>query len=103
MEKGILTIRGNRDEEHALRKTAATNAMSASAARSCDAFALPDTANGDDIEARTEHGVLHVTIPEARGTAAAQDHGQPGLTFVGAAARKKNAGCGNFPQPALSF
>jgi len=63
MEKGILTIRGNRDEakEDEDRGYKRYERVRGSFMRR---FALPDTANGDDIEAKTEHGVLHVTIPK---------------------------------------
>ena len=63
MEKGILTIRGNRDEEQA-EENGGYKRYERVRGSFMRRFALPDTANGDDIEARTEHGVLHVTIPK---------------------------------------
>lgn len=63
MDKGILTIRGSREAESA-EEEGGYKRFERVRGTFMRRFALPDTANGDDIEARTEHGVLHVTIPK---------------------------------------
>lgn len=63
MEKGILTIRGSRDEE-TTEEEGGYKRYERVRGSFMRRFALPDTANGDDIQAKTEHGVLHVTIPK---------------------------------------
>ena len=63
MENGMLTIRGQREEE----KDASGNGwhrverVSGSFYRR---FSLPDTADADQINATTHNGVLEVTIPK---------------------------------------
>lgn len=63
MEKGILTISGEkstsseeRDESHVKRERFV--------GKFYRRFSLPDTADGEQIKARSKHGVLEVTIPK---------------------------------------
>ena len=63
MENGILSIEGKRDDESS---TASEGYKRYERVRGSflRRFALPDTANGEDIEAKTVHGVLEITIPK---------------------------------------
>ena len=63
MEKGILTIRGSRDEQKE-EENGGYQRYERVRGSFMRRFALPETANGEDIAAKTEHGVLHVTIPK---------------------------------------
>jgi HSP20 family protein len=65
MEKGVLTIRGERksenveeDKEKSYRRV---ERMTGSFYRR---FTLPDSADADRIEAKSEHGVVTITIPK---------------------------------------
>jgi len=63
MENGVLTIQGQRHEENSSEANGYKRyeRVRGSFLRR---FALPDTANGEDIVAETKHGVLEVTIPK---------------------------------------
>ena len=63
MEKGVLTIQGKRDEE-SRSETEGYKRYERIRGSFMRRFALPDTANGEDIVAETRHGVLAVTIPK---------------------------------------
>lgn len=63
MEKGVLTIKGERstekvDEDEDYRR------VERESGQFYRRFTLPDSADADKIEARSEHGVLKVTIPK---------------------------------------
>jgi len=63
MENGVLTIQGQR---HAEKSSESDGYKRYERVRGSflRRFALPDTANGEDIVAETKHGVLEVTIPK---------------------------------------
>lgn len=63
MEDGVLTIQGHRDEEKEENEQGYSRyeRVSGSFLRR---FSLPDTTNGDEIEAKTNHGVLEIVIPK---------------------------------------
>lgn len=63
MENGILSIEGKRDDESSTESEGYKRyeRVRGSFMRR---FALPDTANGEDIEAKTVRGVLEITIPK---------------------------------------
>ncbi len=64
MEKGVLTIKGQRptaSEEERQRQKRAERPRGTFLRR----FTLPDTADAEKISARTDAGVLVVTIPKA--------------------------------------
>lgn len=63
MENGVLTIQGKRDEE-TRSETEGYKRYERIRGSFMRRFALPDTANGEDIKAETRHGVLEVTIPK---------------------------------------
>ncbi len=63
MEDGVLTIQGKRDEENR-SETEGYKRYERIRGSFMRRFALPDTANGEDIVAETRHGVLEVTIPK---------------------------------------
>ena len=63
MEKGILTIKGERgsekvDEGENYRRVERVSGQF------YRRFTLPDSANADKIEAKSEHGVLRINIPK---------------------------------------
>lgn len=63
MDKGVLSIRGERKSEHAAddgRYTRVERAHGVFHRR----FALPDSANPDGIRATGRHGVLEIEIPK---------------------------------------
>ncbi len=63
MDKGVLTIKGERkqdDAEEGVRFTRLERAHGAFLRR----FALPDTADAEGITAHGRHGVLEVSIPK---------------------------------------
>ena len=63
MEDGVLTIQGNRaSEKH--DESDNFSRYERVKGRFLRRFTLPDTANGEAIEATTRHGVLEVTIPK---------------------------------------
>jgi len=65
MEKGVLTIRGERKsenvEEDKEKNYRRVERMTGSFYRR---FTLPDSADADRIEAKSEHGVVTITIPK---------------------------------------
>ncbi len=63
MDKGVLTIRGERQSE---KKTEEENykRVERQYGMFYRRFTLPDSANADGIEAKSEHGVLKITIPK---------------------------------------
>lgn len=63
MENGILTIQGQRNEEQR-SEGGGYQRYERIRGTFLRRFALPDTANGDDIVAETGHGVLEVKIPK---------------------------------------
>lgn len=63
MDKGILTIRGERATE-SREEGEKYSRIERSRGTSYRRFALPDSANPDAIEARGHHGVLEISIPK---------------------------------------
>ena len=63
MEKGVLTIKGERKSETVEEKE---NFRRVERIRGnfYRRFTLPDSADADKIEAKSEHGVLRITIPK---------------------------------------
>ena len=63
MDKGVLTVKGERQSE---KKTEEENYKRVERQYGVfyRRFTLPDSANADDIEAQSEHGVLKITIPK---------------------------------------
>ena len=61
MEDGILTISGHREAESE-EKDASYSRFERISGSFLRRFTLPDTANGDEIEAHTRNGVLEVKI-----------------------------------------
>jgi HSP20 family protein len=63
MEKGVLTIKGERRSE---KKSDEPNYKRVERQYGVfyRRFTLPDSANADAIEAQSEHGVLQITIPK---------------------------------------
>ena len=71
MDAGVLNISGarvveNLDDEATLRRS---ERVSGQFFRQ---FSLPDTADGDNIKARTSNGILEITIPKLAEVAARQ-------------------------------
>ncbi|MDT8281798.1 MAG: Hsp20/alpha crystallin family protein [Gammaproteobacteria bacterium] len=63
MEKGVLTIKGERKSEH-VDETQNYRRVERQSGQFYRRFTLPDSADADKIEARSEHGVLTITIPK---------------------------------------
>ena len=63
MENGVLTIQGKRDHE-TTSESGGYKRYERVRGNFMRRFALPDTANGEDIAAETRNGVLEVTIPK---------------------------------------
>ena len=63
MDKGILTIRGERATE-SREEGEKYSRIERSRGTFYRRFALPDSANPDAIEARGHHGVLEISIPK---------------------------------------
>ena len=63
MEKGVLTIKGERKSENVVENENYRRAERQSG-QFYRRFTLPDSADADKIEAKSEHGVLTVTIPK---------------------------------------
>lgn len=63
MDKGILSIRGERSSE-SKEEGANYTRIERSRGSFYRRFALPDTANPDGIEAKGAHGVLEIVIPK---------------------------------------
>ncbi len=63
MEKGVLTIKGERQSENVEEKENDRRVERLSS-QFYRRFTLPDTADADKIEAKSEHGVITITIPK---------------------------------------
>jgi len=63
MDKGVLTVKGERQSE---KKTDEENYKRVERQYGVfyRRFTLPDSANAEEIEAHSEHGVLKITIPK---------------------------------------
>lgn len=63
MENGMLTIRGKREEEKDISGNG-WHRVERVSGNFYRRFSLPDSADADQISARTDNGVLEVTIPK---------------------------------------
>ena len=63
MEKGILTIKGERQSETVEEKDNFRR-VERESGQFYRRFTLPDSADAEKIEAKSEHGVLKITIPK---------------------------------------
>ena len=63
MEKGVLTIKGERQSEKR-EESKNYRRVERQSGQFYRRFTLPDSADADKIEAKSEHGVLIVTIPK---------------------------------------
>lgn len=63
MEKGVLTIKGARNTEE-VEESENYRRVERQSGQFYRRFTLPDSADADKIEARSEHGVLTVVIPK---------------------------------------
>ena len=63
MEKGVLTIKGERSSEN-VEEGENYRRVERQSGQFYRRFNLPDSADADKIEARSEHGVLRITIPK---------------------------------------
>jgi HSP20 family protein len=63
MEKGVLTIKGERHSENVEEKENYRR-VERQSGQFYRRFTLPDSADADRIEAKSEHGVLRITIPK---------------------------------------
>jgi len=63
MEKGVLTIKGERQSENVEEKENYRR-VERQSGQFYRRFTLPDSADANKIEAKSEHGVLTVTIPK---------------------------------------
>ncbi len=63
MEKGVLTIKGERSSEN-VEEGENYRRVERQSGQFYRRFTLPDSADADKIEAKSEHGVLTVTIPK---------------------------------------
>jgi len=63
MEKGVLTIKGERSSEN-VEEGENFRRVERQSGQFYRRFTLPDVADADKIEAKSEHGVLTVTIPK---------------------------------------
>lgn len=63
MEKGVLTIKGERSSEDVAQGENFSR-VERQSGQFYRRFTLPDSADADKIEAKSEHGVLTVTIPK---------------------------------------
>lgn len=63
MEKGVLTIKGERQSE-STQEAENYRRVERVSGQFYRRFTLPDSADADKIEAKSEHGVLMVTIPK---------------------------------------
>ena len=63
MEKGVLTIKGERRSEN-VEEGENYRRVERESGQFYRRFTLPDSADADKIEARSEHGVLKITIPK---------------------------------------
>ena len=63
MEKGVLTIKGERSSEK-VDEGENYRRVERQSGQFYRRFTLPDSADADKIEAKSEHGVLRITIPK---------------------------------------
>ncbi len=63
MEKGVLTIKGERNAED-VEEGENYRRVERQSGQFYRRFTLPDSADADKIEAKSEHGVLKITIPK---------------------------------------
>ena len=63
MEKGVLTIKGERSSEN-VEESENYRRVERQSGQFYRRFTLPDSADADKIEAKSEHGVLRITIPK---------------------------------------
>lgn len=63
MEKGVLTIKGERHSEN-IEEKENYRRVERQSGQFYRRFTLPDSADADKIEAKSEHGVLRITIPK---------------------------------------
>jgi len=63
MEKGVLTIKGERSSEN-VEEGENYRRVERQSGQFYRRFTLPDSADADKIEAKSEHGVLKITIPK---------------------------------------
>ena len=63
MEKGVLTIKGERSSEN-VEESENYRRVERESGQFYRRFSLPDSADADKIEAKSEHGVLTITIPK---------------------------------------
>ena len=63
MEKGVLSIKGERQSEN-IEEKENYRRVERQSGEFYRRFTLPDSADADKIEAKSEHGVLTVTIPK---------------------------------------
>ena len=63
MEKGVLTIKGERSSED-IEEGENYRRVERQSGQFYRRFNLPDSADADKIEAKSEHGVLKITIPK---------------------------------------
>ena len=63
MEKGVLTIKGERQSEKT-EESENYRRVERESGQFYRRFSLPDSAAADKIEAKSEHGVLKITIPK---------------------------------------
>jgi len=68
MEKGVLTVKGERNTENVEEKENYRR-VERQSGQFYRRFTLPDSADADKIEAKSEHGVLIITIPKQEVTA----------------------------------
>jgi len=64
MEKGVLTIRGERHVEKKEGEGTPFQRVERMHGTFYRRFSLPDSADAEGIEAHGEHGVLHISIPK---------------------------------------
>ncbi len=63
MEKGVLTIKGERNSE-SVEESENHRRVERQSGQFYRRFTLPDSADADKIAAKSEHGVLRITIPK---------------------------------------
>jgi len=63
MEKGVLTVKGERSSE-TVDEGENYRRVERQSGQFYRRFTLPDSADADKIEAKSEHGVLRITIPK---------------------------------------
>ena len=63
MDKGVLTVKGERSSEK-VDEAENYRRVERQSGQFYRRFTLPDSADADKIEAKSEHGVLRITIPK---------------------------------------